>query len=79
MINNLGNSFKFDRNLDSNELTNVSKSKGLVNNMLKGIEKKEFTLGDHPKPDEHLNTVKVGRTRGSYVSFDLNGVVHFWK
>lgn len=75
---NLGNSWKFDRNLDTNELTNALKAKGLVTSMLKGIEKKEFAFGDHPKPEEHLNTVKVARTRGNYVSYDLNGVIHFW-
>ncbi len=75
---NLGNSWKFDKNLETNELTNASKSKGLVTSMLKGIEKKEWSFGDHPKPEEHLNTVKVVRTRGNYVSFDLNGVIHFW-
>lgn len=75
----LGNNWKFDKNLDTNEQSNVSKNRGLVTSMLKGIEKKEWSFGDHPKPDEHLNTVKVLKTRGSYVSWDLNGVVHFWK
>lgn len=33
----LGNVWKFDRNLDTNELTNALKAKGLVTSMLKGI------------------------------------------
>lgn len=46
-----GNNWKFDKFLDNNELTNALKSRGLVTSMLKGIEKKEWSFGDHPKPE----------------------------
>lgn len=76
---NLGDNFKFERILDRNEKSNKLKSHGMVTSLLKGIEKKDWSFGDHPKQDQHMNTVRVVRTRGSYVSYDLNGLVHFWE
>lgn len=51
----------------------------MVTSLLKGIEKKDWSFGDHPKADEHVNTVKVLKARGTYVSYDLNGIMHFWE
>jgi hypothetical protein len=44
----------------------------------KGIEKKEWQFGNHPKGDEHKNIIKVIKTRNNYISYDINGIVHFW-
>lgn len=36
----IGNNWKFDKFLDTNESSNALKNKGLVTSMLKGIQKK---------------------------------------
>lgn len=48
---NIGDNFKFERTLDRNEKSNKLKSHGVVTSMLKGIQKKDWSFGDHPKQD----------------------------
>lgn len=50
--------------------------------MLTGIEKKGVTVGgDGPDHASHVNSIKVlpSPARKFVVSYDSNGVIHFWQ
>jgi hypothetical protein len=49
-----------------------------VANLTKGIEKRESLYGKAPTEQEHVNTIKVLQVNGRPVSYDINGVIHFW-
>lgn len=53
-------------------------SVGLVALHTTGIEKKGLTFGDRPAVSEHWNNINVCQLRGRPVSYDVNGIVHFW-
>lgn len=46
--------------------------------MTRGIEKRESLYGKAPNEQEHVNTIKVLQVGGRPVSYDINGVIHFW-
>ena len=49
--------------------------------MLSGIEKKSSMFGQGPDLAEHLNPIKVlsSPDRKYVVSYDVNGIIHFWQ
>ena len=49
--------------------------------MLSGIEKRSSMFGQGPDPSEHLNSIRIKPSpdRRYVVSYDVNGVVHFWQ
>ena len=55
--------------------------KGIVSNMLSGIEKKTNIFGSGPSSAEHLNSIKVvpSPNRKFVVSYDVTGIIHFWE
>jgi hypothetical protein len=68
----------FDHYLEGNEKTGVTSKIGLVAIRTKGIEKRESLFGQPPSEQEHVNAIKVLQVRGMPVSYDINGVIHFW-
>jgi hypothetical protein len=49
-----------------------------VANLTRGIEKRETLFAKGPTESEHVNTVNVFQVCGKPVSYDTNGVIHFW-
>jgi len=68
----------FDHYLEGNEKTGFTSKIGLVANMTKGIEKRESLYGKAPTEQEHVNAINVIQVNGRPVSYDVNGVIHFW-
>ena len=57
-------------------------SKGIVSSMLTGIQKKgvNVNIAEGPNQAGHVNPIKVLPSPGKkfVVSYDVNGVIHFW-
>mgnify|MGYP001157927167 CR=1 FL=1 len=75
--------FTFANFLETNEKSSKLKaSKGIVSNMLQGMEKKSVTIniGEGVNHSEHLNPIKIMPSPGKkfVVGYDANGVIHFW-
>ena len=74
--------FSFNQNLEKNEKSSKSEAKkGIVSNMLSGIEKKGSIFGTAPSLSDHINSIKIvpSPNRKYIVSYDINGVIHFWE
>lgn len=52
--------------------------KGAVSNFTKNIEANKSIYNEGPAETDHVNSIKVAEVRGGPVSYDSNGVVHFW-
>lgn len=74
--------FSFNQFLEKNEKSSqTTAKKGIVSNMLSGIEKKTNMFSTGPSNSEHFNNIKVmsSPNRKYVVSYDINGIIHFWE
>lgn len=83
VFNRSSHGFTFANFLETNEKSSKLKaSKGIVSNMLQGMEKKSVTIniGEGVNHAEHVNPIKIMPSPGKkfVVGYDVNGVIHFW-